>query len=308
MSPGLNLEDAPTSPERAPRPTLTRAGALRHILTQEMAPRSEARRVVFQPSPLSTQAVPEDEELKFSLSEAKQEEHVDEESRSAQEEYETRRRLRTFSGGSLVTVDDDDTITNPNTPTDAQETSESIHYLFGCALPRFPSGNEMASVIVKYAPCFWCRRERHLSMTSRSISLRLILLNATFGLIQAASASYLIVVLFSNKLVDRNAENVDNGTDYTINTPNFWSINGNVILAGFFGTIVFFLMICSRRVIRDVNLVGSLRFMWCMLWIVPLEIYVTISMFGMCLQVCTDIHVREGRCVSPVTCFPCLLS
>jgi hypothetical protein len=307
MPPGLNLEDAPTSPERAPRPTLTRAGALR--LTRQLSPPFEARRVMFLPSPTSPRSVPEDEEAEFSPSETKQEEHVDEESPSAQDEYETRRRLRTYSGGSLVTVEDDDTTTTPtfgNAPTDTQETSESTHYLFGYALPRFPSGNEIASFIVKHAPCFWCRRERHLSLTSRSISLRLIFLNAIFGLVQAASASYLLVVLFSNKLVDRNAEHVDNGTDYTSVSPNLWSINGSVMLAGFLGTIAFFLMICSRPAIRDVNLVGSLRFMWCMMWLVPLEIYVTISMFGMRLQVCMDIHVPEGRCISPVTCFPCL--
>lgn len=305
MSPGLNLEDAPNSPERAPRPTLTRAGALR--LTRQLSPPSEARRVMFLPSPTSPRSVPEHEEAEFSPSETKQEVHVDEESPSAQDEYETRRRLRTYSGGSLVTVEDDDTTTTPTFENAvSQETSESTHYLFGYALPRFPSGNEIASFIVKHAPCFWCRRERHLSLTSRSISLRLIFLNAIFGLVQAASASYLLVVLFSNKLVNRNAEHVDNGTDYTSVSPNLWSINGSVMLAGFLGTIAFFLMICSRPAIRDVNLVGSVRFMWCMMWLVPLEIYVTISMFGMRLQVCMDIHVPEGRCISPVTCFPCL--
>jgi hypothetical protein len=255
--------------------------------------------VVFRPSTpfhVSTQSVPEEKEIEFSLDEEKREEHVDQESRSEQEEYENRRRLRTYSEGSLMTIDDDE-IASPsafeNKPTDdIRETSENVRYLFGYALPRFRSRNEISSYIVKCAPCFWCNSQRHLNMTSRSIALRLQFLDAFFGLIQAASASHLAVVLTSEKIVDRNAQHVDQGSDLAINAPNLWSINGNVMLAGLLGTAIFILMIFSRRVIREVDLVGSLRSMWFMLWIVPLEVYVTIGMFGMRIHVCTD-------CMSP---------
>lgn len=274
-------------------PSLTRG--VRPILTRHLSPRSEARRVVFRPSTTShapTESVPEDKEVEFSLDEEKREEHADEESRSAQGEYENRRRFRTYSEGSLMTIDDDENLSPcafENKPTnDTRETCESSRTLFGYALPHFPSRNEISSYVVKCAPCFWWKSERHLNMTARSIALRLQFLDAFSGLVQAASASFLAVALTSEKIVDRNAPHVDSGSDPAIYAPNMWSINGNVMLAGLFGTTIFFLMIFSRRVIREVNLVGSLRSMWCMLWIVPLEVYVTICMFGMRIQLCTD--------------------
>jgi hypothetical protein len=301
MPPVLNLDDAPPSPKLTPAPHLSLTRGVRPILTRQMSPRPEARTVVFRPSTtshVSTQSVPEEKIVEFSLHDEKRKENVNEESRSAQGEYENRRRFRTYSEGSLMTIDDDEILSPSarafdNNPTDNErETCENARYLFGYALPRFRSRNELSSFIVKCAPCFWWKSERHLSMTSRSIALRLQLLDAFCGSIQAASASFLAIVLTSEKIVDRNAPYVDGGSDPAMYAPNMWSINAIVMLAGLFGTSIFLLMIFSRQVIREVNLVGSLRSMWFMMWIMPLELYVTISMFGMRIQLCTD-------CMSP---------
>ena len=89
--------------------------------------------------------------------------------------------------------------------------------------------------------------------------------------------------MFNNRLLDRNAQhvNIDDGGSAAL-----WNVNTFVFLAGLLGALVFFIMIYARRrVFKELDLAGSLRFLWLMLWIVPLQIFCAIGMFG-----------KYGRC------------
>jgi hypothetical protein len=283
MPPVLNLEDAILSTKTlVPRPKLARAGPTSR--TRQLTPRSGTSRSLFSPPSTPAHSPPQafsDE----NVVEEKQEE--EEESRSAQGENRARTGTFISEEGSILTLDENfyDTIRSPpleNMPGVRESTSERRLYLFGYALPHWwtsrPSRRQVSSFIVKYAPCFWCNKSSRLAMTSRSIALRLILLCAIFGLVQAASASYLLVVLFSGKIVNRYSDYVyqDDGGDSFL---NLWNVNAWIIFAGLVGTFIFFVMIFTRKAIAEVNFGCSLRFMWFMLWAIPLEIYAVVGMF-----------------------------
>jgi hypothetical protein len=95
-------------------------------------------------------------------------------------------------------------------------------------------------------------------------------------LAQVASASYLLIVLLSKKIVNRDAQYVYRNGGKAI---NLWDINAMVLFAGLIGLFVALVMIFSRRAIAEVNCGGSLRFMWLLFWLIPLEIYVTVNLF-----------------------------
>jgi len=211
-------------------------------------------------------------------------------------------RTKIYSERSLVVDDDDTTIAGADfdfdSPLSADPARSSIadtgpnqRYLFGYALPLWcttrPNAERVTTGIAKYAPCFWCSRERlSLTTTNQAILLRLAALCGFLGLCQAGSASYLLVVLLSDTIVDRNSRYVDRtGTARTEAVPSLWNINTFVLSAGVLGALVFIIMLFARRVFRELDLTGSLRFMWCMLWIIPLEVFCTVGMFGRLISI-----------------------
>lgn len=156
-------------------------------------------------------------------------------------------------------------------------------HLCGYAIPlwltTWPSGARVSTWIAKHAPCFWCSRETlSLTTTNKAILMRLGSLCGFFGLLQAGSASFLLVVMLSDTLVNRDAQHVERA-DNSETVPSLWNINTIIFLAGFLGTIVFLVMVLARRVFRELDLTGGLRFMWVMLWIIPLEVFATVGMF-----------------------------
>ena len=295
MPPILNLEDAlPSSQTLVPRPQLVRASTRTRQLTPRLArqltPSSDTSRSTFSP-PFTPAHSPPQAILDEIIVEEKQEEGKEQ---SLSSEEGNHPRPRTFSEeGSIVTLDENcfETVPSPsleNKPDASDTTSERRLYLMGFALPHWwtsrPSKIQVSSFIVKCAPCFWCTKPSGLAMTSRSIVLRLIVLCAIFGLIQTASASYLLVVALSDKIVNRHAEHVEQegAGDYTL---SLWSNNTAILFAGIVGTVIFFVMLFTWRAIAEVDFSCSLRFMWFMLWAVPVEIYATVSMFDLIIQV-----------------------
>ena len=69
-----------------------------------------------------------------------------------------------------------------------------------------------------------------------------MLVCAIFGLIQAASASYLLLVLLSDKIVNCNADYVYQEGDGD-NAINLWDDNAAILFARLVGTAIFFVMI-----------------------------------------------------------------
>lgn len=161
--------------------------------------------------------------------------------------------------------------------------------IFGYTLPAFfqkrTSWNRVSARIVKYAPCFWCMGRRGASgITDWAILYRLNILCAFFAAGQVASAIWLLVVLFSPGLADRSE--IDGRTESSEFAPNLWNVNGTLYILGIVGLVTVVVTLSTLRVIKRFNVVGLLRYLWAMLWILPLEILLIIGVFGTLLQSC----------------------
>ena len=75
---------------------------------------------------------------------------------------------------------------------------------------------------------------------------------------------------------------------------------GVVLMVGHWSSIalpVAVLLIASmlaQRAIRDVNLVGSVRYMWVLLWLLPIQIFCTIGLFGKWPFECDASRLTSG--------------
>jgi hypothetical protein len=105
--------------------------------------------------------------------------------------------------------------------------------------------------------------------TDRAILARLNVLVAFFALVQIASTTFLAVVSFSPNLVDRTLETQTEaeraGAGHT-ETPasaitTAWTLNGYIYMLSFLAFIMLNASICTVRIIRNVNLVGAIRYL-----------------------------------------------
>ncbi len=199
---------------------------------------------------------------------------------------ETRNRMYSETSYQTDVYDDDtmrDFVSKRRAPS-TMDTAPRQKYLFGHPVPLWmttkPKAKNVAACLAKYAPCFWCSRESlNMTTTNQAILLRLNALTAFFSLVQVASSSFLTFVLFNGNLLDRHAEYVSMGRGEVVNSPNMWSVNGGIISSGVLAVCVFIGMLCSRRGLRELSLPTSLRTLWFMLWIIPIQVYLFVSMF-----------------------------
>lgn len=127
------------------------------------------------------------------------------------------------------------------------------------------------SCIVRTAPCFWCSKKLGLNGTDREILLRMNMLCLFFCIVQAGVGGY---SFFTNFIGHYNG--ADDGP--FINGV-LWSLQLFVYFLSIVSTILGITCLFARRWLRDVNLVGSVRFMWTLLWVLPLQIYFMIGLF-----------------------------
>jgi hypothetical protein len=160
---------------------------------------------------------------------------------------------------------------------------------WGIELPRCfshrPSWTRMAYFVVTKAPCFWgCGFRSQIAPTDKAILGRLNVLVAFFSAGQVGSALFLFCVMFLPNLVDREvipqsereAENGGSGIEILV---NIWNINTHVYALGVLASVNLFASIMTIRVIRNVNLVGAIRYLWLLLWMIPFQIYFLIGLF-----------------------------
>lgn len=127
------------------------------------------------------------------------------------------------------------------------------------------------SCIVRTAPCFWCSKKLGLNATDREILLRMNMLCLFFCIVQAGVGGYLFSTNFIGHYNGADDDPFINGV--------LWSLQLFVYFLSIVSAILGITCLFARRWLRDVNLVGSVRFMWLLLWVLPLQIYFMIGLF-----------------------------
>jgi hypothetical protein len=128
--------------------------------------------------------------------------------------------------------------------------------------------------IVEYAPCFWlwCCNKSELqgsASSDRFILARLNTISFFFTMMQLAAAAWLATVLFWIS---------GEGATGSF-SPHLWNCNGAVFSVGLIGAIIMLMCCCTVRIIKEVDLMGAIRYLWFMLWIFPIEIFFNITLF-----------------------------
>jgi len=181
--------------------------------------------------------------------------------------------------------------TNHDDPNSAEGELEFV----GLRLPRWlskrrPSWNRVAACIVSKAPCFWCFSFQH--KTDRAVLQRLNILCALISVARLVSSLWLFSVLLSShnnsKPLGGSETTGDGGTAIEL-LSTVWNVNGNIVLQGILALLILLASLITVPVIRSVNLVGAIRYLWALLWIAPFEVR---SSLLVCLTCLTGTFIR----------------
>lgn len=72
----------------------------------------------------------------------------------------------------------------------------------------------------------------------------------------------------------------DDGEDQVpMLTMTLWSLETFVYFLSIFGVILLIACLVAQKAIRNVNLGGNIRFMWVLLWLLPIQIFCAIGLF-----------------------------
>lgn len=142
---------------------------------------------------------------------------------------------------------------------------------FSTFVRSIPSLNRISLFLVNVMPCFWCCGSMiQGSSTDRTVLTRLnvVCLFVTFGQVVASMwlASLLLIVDDEPGALKGFA-------------PNFWNLNGATFSIGILAFVLILMCSYTIRVIKEVDLVGVIRSLWVLLWIVPFEIFFSISLY-----------------------------
>jgi hypothetical protein len=115
---------------------------------------------------------------------------------------------------------------------------------------------------------------------------RLNALLAFFALYQIGAAIFLAIILLNPHLVDRNIPEQQlsstNTSSYDLNAadinPAIWNMNGYIFIAGVAAVLIFISTVLTWRVVRYVNLVGAIRYLWALSWALPFEAFCMICL------------------------------
>jgi hypothetical protein len=93
---------------------------------------------------------------------------------------------------------------------------------------------------------------------------------------QVLASSWCFVILQNRYIVDRNIENLTTQeTEYDNRfevLTNVWNLNGPVWCIGLLALVVLIAVAFTVRAIQNVDLVGAIRFLWVILWVIPLQV------------------------------------
>jgi hypothetical protein len=134
-----------------------------------------------------------------------------------------------------------------------------------------PSLDRISRYIVHVLPCFWCcALTTPESYSDRAVVIRLTILCLVMTSVQVIMSMWLAVVLL---IVD------DEPGALRGFAPHLWNLNGATFSMGILASILMLTCSCTIRVMREVDLVGAIRYLWVILWIVPFEIFFNISLY-----------------------------
>lgn len=134
-----------------------------------------------------------------------------------------------------------------------------------------PSLNRISRCLVNMLPCFWCCGDASQGgSTDRTILTRLNVICLFMTLVQLIMSFWLTAVL----LILDDQKGALRGF-----SPHLWNLNGAVFSIGILAFILMVTCSCTIRVVREVDLVGAIRYLWVVLWIVPFEIFFNISLY-----------------------------
>ena len=156
------------------------------------------------------------------------------------------------------------------------------------------SWSRVSSAVVRHAPCFWCCfRRSQMGGTDRDTLIKLNYLCAMFALWQFGVGIFILFVFLSNSIVDRNLNEDLPYSQYAMEalTPNLWMMSGSLLALSIVGFFLFCTMIVTVPIIRRVNLVGAIKYMWVLYWILPLQIFLVIALFD--YHSVTDVWIKH---------------
>lgn len=143
------------------------------------------------------------------------------------------------------------------------------------------------SCIVRTAPCFWCSKNLGISPTDRDILLRLNLLCAFFCVIQICIGIFLFVVNYTGYSssqtameIKKDEEEIEGNEEKPLVSAELWSLELFVYCLAIVNIVLLIASMLAQRAIREVNLVGSVRYMWTLFWVTPIQIFFMIGLFG----------------------------
>lgn len=118
----------------------------------------------------------------------------------------------------------------------------------------------IASFTVRHAPCFWfCFDKLEIGSTDRSILHRLNYLSIFFGLVQMASAMFVAITIHGENMADRSE--VRTRTESAKWVPSLYALHEFITALGILGFVAVVTMFLTRKVVQQVNLAGSIKFM-----------------------------------------------
>ena len=144
----------------------------------------------------------------------------------------------------------------------------------------------IGSYIVRTAPCFWCMKKLSISATDREILIRLNVLCSFFCIIQIGLGLFLFITSLMGSIEDRdenkndpNASSTEDFEARPLVSPDLWNLTLFVYMLSIVNAVLLIASVLAQRAIREVNLVGSVKFMWSLLWLLPIQIFLMIGLF-----------------------------
>jgi hypothetical protein len=107
---------------------------------------------------------------------------------------------------------------------------------------------------------------------------------AFFATVQVTLLTFILLALFA-PVVDRQIP-FQVGAGYNKNvswnesiTSTLWNLNGTMCLVGFVGVLILIASIVTWRTVRNVDLIGVMRYLWVLVWLLPFELFCAIGLF-----------------------------